>query len=140
MQLLTEKLVRFAEAAALIERREVQILWINADGRSDMFANQIEPRELFGVERDTCFSLIHEPFVKPFRDGVGERREHGLLFQRETDEGDEGGKAPSLGASLYLLRLCDGKASHRRSSVQEAWLSRSFFSSSLSIDSVSRCL
>jgi hypothetical protein len=91
-QLFAEELMSFAQTAALVEWREFQILRLDADGRGDVVADEIQPRELLGAEIHTCLGLIHEPFVEAFGHGVGEGREHGLLFQREADEGDEVGK------------------------------------------------
>ena len=97
--MFAEQLMHFAQAATLVERRQFQILRLNADGSGNMVANQIEPRELFcakGLASSHCCRLVHEPFVEPFGHGVGEGREHGLLFQRKTDEGYKVGKASGL--------------------------------------------
>ena len=108
-QLLAEELMRFAQAAALVKRREFQILRLNADGCGDVLANQIQPRELFGRKRDAGFGFIHEPFVEPLLHRVSEWREHGLLLQREADEGDEVGKASGLRTSFNLARRSHGE-------------------------------
>ena len=93
-----------------------------------MFPNQIQPRELLDVEHSSCFGFIHEPFVETLGDGIGERGKEGLLLEREADEGDEVGKAPAWERPLTLPGAVTAKASQRRSSVQAAWFSRSFFS------------
>ena len=74
-----------------------------------MVADEVEPRELFGRKRDASLGLVHEPFVEPLVHGVSEGREHGLLFQREADEGDEVGKASGLRAAFDLARRGDGE-------------------------------
>ena len=49
-QLHAEELMRFAQAASLIEWRELQILRLDADGRGDVVANEVEPGQLLGCE------------------------------------------------------------------------------------------
>jgi len=49
--------------------------------------------------------LRSEPFVEPIRHGVGEGREHGLLFQRKPDERDEVGKASGLRTAFDLAGI-----------------------------------
>src|SRR5947207_15682143 len=110
--------MRFAQTTALGERRQFQILRLNADGRSDVVANQIEPRELFGAKLDAGFCLVHEPFVEPLGYGVGEGREDGLLFQRKADERDESHQSSHRAFSSGVMR-CARAFSRRRS---KAWL------------------
>ena len=66
-------------------------------------------RSCSGVKVSAGFGLVHEPFVEPLVHGVGEGREHGLLFQREADEGDEVGKASGLRAAFDLARRGGGE-------------------------------
>ncbi len=66
----------------------------------DVVADEVEPAELFGGEDRAGLGFVHEPFIEPFPYGLGEGREHGLLFQREADQGDEVGEAPDLGAAF----------------------------------------
>ena len=56
-QLFAEKLMRFAQAAALIERGEFQVLGLDADGGGDVIADQMQPGELFGREDRAGLSL-----------------------------------------------------------------------------------
>ena len=62
-----------------------------------------------GVKTCAGLGLVHEPFVEPLGDGVGEGCEHGLLLQREADEGDEVGKAAGLRAAFDLAGRGDGE-------------------------------
>jgi len=64
---------------------------------------------LFGVELNAGFGFIHEPFVEPFGYGVGEGREHGLLFEREADEGDEISETSDLGTAFNFPRRGGGE-------------------------------
>src|SRR5204863_5932067 len=106
-------LMRLTQSAALVERGEFQILRLDADRRGDVVADQIQPRELFGVEesgravpalfffltqrRDAAATLfVRQPFLESGINRFSERIEHGLLFQRETDECDEVGEASGL--------------------------------------------
>ena len=101
--------MRFAQAAALVERGEFQILRLDAQAGGDVVADEVEPGELLGREGCARLGLVHEPFVEPLGHGVGEGREHGLLFQREADEGDEVGEASGLRAALDLAGRGDGE-------------------------------
>ena len=61
------------------------------------------------------------------------------MFQGEADEGTRSAKRPAWERPFTFCGVAVGEGVPERSSVQAAWLSRSFFSSSLSIGSVRRC-
>ena len=107
--MLAEELMRFAQAAALIERRKIQIIGLDAEAGGDLIAHEVEPGELLRREDGSGFGFVHEPFVEALGDGVGEGGEDGLLLEREADEGDEVGEAAGLGAAFDFAGRGDGE-------------------------------
>src|ERR1017187_9481894 len=59
-QRVTEQLMRLAQAAALVERREFQILRLNAQAGGDVVADEVKPGELLGREGRAGLGLVHE--------------------------------------------------------------------------------
>jgi len=64
MQSIAEELGGAAEASLLREWSKIEIPRLNAQTRGDVFADEVEPAELFGRKRDPGLGLIHEPFVE----------------------------------------------------------------------------
>ena len=58
---------------------------------------------MFRREHVALGHLSGQPLLEAFGDGVGKRREDGLLFEGKSDEGDEVSETPGLGASFYLV-------------------------------------
>ena len=81
--------MRLPQPAPLIEGGEFQVLGFDAQAGRDVVADEVEPGEVFGRELDSGLSLVHAPLVEACGDGFSEGFEHGLLFQRKADEGDE---------------------------------------------------
>ncbi len=108
-KLRTEKLMRFTQAASLAERRIVEIVWLDADGRGDVVADEFEPGALFGSEHNILGDVSFDPLDEALIDRLGKRLKNLLAFEREADEGDEVGEAAGLGSSFDFLRRDGGE-------------------------------
>jgi hypothetical protein len=96
--------MRFPEPAALREWRVFEVIGFHAEAGGNVVADEFKPCTLIGAELDSCSFLRSDPIVEAFVHGFGEWGEDRLLFESETDERDEIGKAAEL-------RLAPG---HRR--------------------------
>src|SRR2546425_9580506 len=71
-EVLSEKLMSFAEPASFYEGGEIKILLFHTQTRGDVVADKVEPGELVGAEFGASLGFVHEPFVEAFVDGFGE--------------------------------------------------------------------
>src|SRR5450631_3640466 len=78
-QILTEKLMGFAETAALVEGGVIEVGRLNAEAGGDVVADESEPGALVGVKGGTCFVLLCEPALKASGDRFGKGFQHRLL-------------------------------------------------------------
>src|SRR5438105_14994384 len=120
--------MRFAETSTLLKRREFQIVRLDGHTRGDVIANEIEPRELLRRESYSGFRFVHQPFVKTFGHGIGERLEHRLLFQCESDEWHQIGKTVDRGSALYFFRRLAFKRAPQLCLAPRPVLCATFFS------------
>ena len=108
-KLRTKKLMGFAQPTSLAERRIVEIVRLDADGRRDVIADEFEPGALFGSEHNIFGDVSFDPLDEALIDRLGKRLKNLLAFEREANERDEVGEAAGLGTSFHFLRRDGGE-------------------------------
>ena len=134
----TEKLMRFAQPTSLAERRIIEIVWLDADRSSDVVPDKFQPCALLGREHNVLGDVSLDPLDEALVNRLRERLKNLLTFEGKAHKRDEISEATGLRAAFTFFSKTAAKAYQKRSSFQAACSSRSFFSSSLSIGSVSR--